>query len=57
MINIMEAEEPLLAELARGSTTCTLQQFTNKIKVYMRKEEAIRALGKTAKPLDPPGKI
>jgi hypothetical protein len=57
MINGMKPEEPLLAELARGSTTCTLQQFTDRIEVYLRKEEAIRKLEKVAKPLYPPGRI
>jgi hypothetical protein len=57
MINRMKPEEPLLAKLARGSTTCTLQQFTNRIEVYLRKEEAIRKSEKTKKPLYPPGRI
>jgi hypothetical protein len=57
MINGMKPEEPLLAELARQSTTCTLQQFTNRIEVYLRKEEAIKKLRKVANPLYPPGKI
>ena len=57
MINEMKAEEPLLAELAQGSTTCTLQQFASRIEVYLRKEEAIKKLEKTPKPLDPPCKI
>jgi hypothetical protein len=42
MINGMKAEEPLsakLAELARESTMCTLQQFMSRIEVYLRREE------------------
>jgi hypothetical protein len=57
MINIMKPEEPLLAELARQLTTCTLQQFTDRVEVYLRKEEAIKKLEKVANPLYPPGKI
>jgi hypothetical protein len=57
MINGMKPEEPLLVELARGSTTYTLQQFTDRVEVYMRKEEAIRKLENVAKPLYPPSRI
>jgi hypothetical protein len=57
MVNGMKPEEPLLAELAGQSTTCTLQQFTDKIEVYLRKEEAIKKIGKISKPMDPSGEI
>jgi hypothetical protein len=38
MINGMKTEEPLMAELAQGSTMCTLSQFMSRIEVYMQKE-------------------
>jgi hypothetical protein len=57
MVNGMKPEEPILAELAGQSTTCTLQQFTDKIEVYLRKEEAIKKIGKLSKPMDPSGEI
>ena len=60
MINRMKAKEPLiaeLAELAQGSTMCTLRQFTSRIEVYMWKEEAIKASEKTIKPLSSLNKI
>jgi hypothetical protein len=50
MINGMKPEEPILAELAGQSTTCTLRQFSDKIKVYLRKEEAIKKIRKLSKP-------
>jgi hypothetical protein len=53
MVNGMKPEESLLAELAGQSTTCTLQQFTDKIEVYLRKEEAIKKMGKIPKPTNP----
>jgi hypothetical protein len=34
-----------------------LQQFTDRVEVYLQKEEAIRKLEKVAKPLYPPGRI
>jgi hypothetical protein len=46
MINGMKPEEPLLAELARQSTACTLQQFTDKIELYLQKEEVVKKIGK-----------
>jgi hypothetical protein len=50
MINGMKPEEPILAELAGQSTTCTLRQFSDKIKVYLLKEEAIKKIRKLSKP-------
>ena len=57
MINGIKVEEPLLAELAQGSTICTLQQFTSKIEVYLWKEEATKKLEKTSKPYIHPTKL
>jgi hypothetical protein len=53
MINGMKTKEPLMTELAQGSTMCTLHQFMSKIKVYMQKEKAIKVFEKTDKPLNP----
>jgi hypothetical protein len=57
MINGMKPEEPILAELAGQPTTCTLRQFSDKIKVYLRKEEAIKKVRKLSKPRDLPGEF
>jgi hypothetical protein len=57
MINGMKPEEPILAELAGQPTTGTLRQFSDKIKVYLRKEEAIKKVRKLSKPRDLPGEF
>jgi hypothetical protein len=56
MINGMKPGEPLLAEIAHQSTACTLQQFIKRVEAYMRKEEAIKTLGRVASPSCPPGR-
>jgi hypothetical protein len=50
MINGIKPGEPILAELAGQPTTCTLRQFSDKIKAYLQKEEAMKKVGKSSKP-------
>jgi hypothetical protein len=57
MINGMKPKEPLLAELACQSTACTLQQFTDRVELYLRKEEAVKRFGKMANPSHSPDKV
>jgi hypothetical protein len=57
MINGMKPEGPILAELAGQPTICTLRQFFYKIKIYLRKEEAIKKVRKLSKPRDLPGEF
>jgi hypothetical protein len=52
MINGMKPGEPILAELAGQPATCTLRQFSDKIKAYLQKEEAMKKAGKSSKPKD-----
>jgi hypothetical protein len=52
MINGIKPGEPILAELAGQPTTCTLRQFSDKIKAYLQKEEAIKKVRKLSKPRD-----
>jgi hypothetical protein len=56
MINGMKPREPLLAEIAHQSTAFTLQQFIERVEAYMRKEEAIKTLGRVASPSCSPGR-
>jgi hypothetical protein len=57
IINGMKPGEPILAELAGQPTTCTLRQFSDKIKTYLQKEEAIKKVRKLSKPRDLLGKF
>jgi hypothetical protein len=57
MINGIKPGEPILAELAGQPTTCTLRQFSDKIKAYLQKEEAMKKVGKSSKPENPPDEI
>jgi hypothetical protein len=60
MINGMKAKEPLSVELAESaweSDMCTLWQFINRIEIHLWREEAVRALGKTTKPLSPSSRV
>ena len=57
LINGMRAEEPLIADLARGSITGTLHQFISRIDGCVYQKEVIKALGKTNKPWSPLNEI
>jgi hypothetical protein len=57
MINGIKPGEPILAELAGQPTTCTLRQFSDKIKAYLQKEEAMKKVGKSSKPKNLLGEI
>jgi hypothetical protein len=50
MINGIKPGEPILAELAGQPATCTLRQFSDKIKAYLQKEEAMKKVRKSSKP-------
>ena len=50
LINGIRTKEPLMAELARGSTMGTLWQFISRVEGYIYQEEVNKALEKTDKP-------
>jgi hypothetical protein len=59
MINRVKVEEPLSAELAESArelNMCTLRQFMSRIEIHLLRE-VVKALGKTPKPLSPPGRV